>query len=216
VEYCSSGSERPCQWTGQVGETCYVSHSAGTNVDSSAATLRTNKPENHLNVPQGPSAEINTMNTGLGLGRPRSPGVAGLLSPAPLWHGTHISGGTNGQGGGFHTHLVPPGISHSPAHGHQAPGAVGYNTPHSMMRAFPDMGGVGGVSPNLTPSFSNPNSSDGKVSSELPVSPMPMYTAGEGMASIGLTPFTSGSEAATLPQVRGASAVCGENAELTR
>lgn len=64
------------------------------------------------------------------------------------------------------------------------------------------MGGVGGVSPNLTPSFSNANSSDGKVSSELPVSPMPMYTAGEGMASIGLTPFTSGSEAATLPQVR--------------
>ena len=63
------------------------------------------------------------------------------------------------------------------------------------------MGGVGGLSPNLSPSFSNPNSSDGKVSSELPVSPMPMYTAGEGMASIGLTPFTSGSEAATLPQV---------------
>jgi len=61
------------------------------------------------------------------------------------------------------------------------------------MRAFPDMAGV---SPNLQPSEGHNH--------EIPVSPMPMFNTanGEGMASIGLTPFTSGSEAATLPQVR--------------
>jgi hypothetical protein len=61
------------------------------------------------------------------------------------------------------------------------------------MRAFPDMAGA---SPNLQPSEGHNH--------EIPVSPMPMFNTanGEGMASIGLTPFTSGSEAATLPQVR--------------
>jgi hypothetical protein len=63
------------------------------------------------------------------------------------------------------------------------------------MRAFPDMAGA---SPNL-----QPGGGDGSHNHEIPVSPMPMFNTanGEGMASIGLTPFTSGSEAATLPQV---------------
>jgi len=69
-----------------------------------------------------------------------------------------------------------------------------------MMRAFPDM--VGAASPNLPPSDHQNRTND------MPVSPIPMFgTNTEGMASIGLTPFTSGSEAATLPQVRQAREV---------
>ena len=173
--------------------------------DYSAATHRTETAS--LQVPFTPAKNGEPSNAGP---RPRSPGVAGLLSPAPLWHGTHIAGGSNGPGGGggFHTHLVPPGLANSPAHGH-ASSFGGINTPHSMMRAFPDMGvGVGngngnGASPNLAPSLGNTTTtnSDGSQKLDLPVSPMPMYSTNEGMASIGLTPFTSGSEAATLPQV---------------
>jgi hypothetical protein len=87
-----------------------------------------------------------------------------------------------------------------------------------MMRGFPEMG----YSPNMTPSHShihlpshNHNygygqgqgqgnaggPSDGNMNFGGPTSPMPLVGGGEGMASIGLTPFTSGSEAATLPQV---------------
>jgi hypothetical protein len=166
--------------------------SLATRTNDSAATHRTEKSS--LQVPFTPSKNGESSNSAQGPNRPRSPGVAGLLSPAPLWHGTHIAGGSNGPGGGggFHTHLVPPGLSNSPAHGHHQQG--GYNTPHSMMRAFPDMAGA---SPNL-------QASEGQHNHEIPVSPMPMFNTanGEGMASIGLTPFTSGSEAATLPQVR--------------
>jgi hypothetical protein len=173
--------------------------SLATCTNDSAATHRTEKSS--LQVPFTPSKNGESSNSAQGPNRPRSPGVAGLLSPAPLWHGTHIAGGSNGPGGGggFHTHLVPPGLSNSPAHGHHQQG--GYNTPHSMMRAFPDMAGA---SPNL-------QASEGQHNHEIPVSPMPMFNTanGEGMASIGLTPFTSGSEAATLPQVRvRASAAC--------
>lgn len=176
---------------------CSLAHA-----DDSAATHRTENSNSNSNsnsslqVPFTPSKNGESSNPNQGSGRPRSPGVAGLLSPAPLWHGTHIGGGSNGPGGGggFHTHLVPPGLSNSPAHGHHQ---QGYNTPHSMMRAFPDMVGGNGHSPNLQPH----NGGEGQRV-EVPVSPMPMYNTNEGMASIGLTPFTSGSEAATLPQVR--------------
>jgi hypothetical protein len=65
--------------------------------------------------------------------------------------------------------------------------------------------GNGGFSPNVAPAHSNAatsGTSDGTVTANFggPTSPMPLMQGGEGMASIGLTPFTSGSEAATLPQ----------------
>jgi hypothetical protein len=185
-----------------------VSHSCNKENcahDSSAATLRTDKPDSRRLPPTPARGAPNDSHAVNIPGRPRSPAVAGLLSPAPLWHGNPIGGGSSVNGGGFHTHLVPPGILHSPAHGQASFG------PHSMMRGFPEMG-MGGPSPNLVPAYAahphphntHPGSSgsttDGSNTVQLPLSPMPMF-AGEGMAGMGLTPATE-SEANTLPQVR--------------
>lgn len=64
--------------------------------------------------------------------------------------------------------------------------------------------GNGGFSPNMTaanPHAGTSGAMDGSGPVNLgPASPMPQLQGGEGMANIGLTPFTSGSEAATLPQ----------------
>lgn len=136
--------------------------------------------------------------------RPRSPAVAALLSPAPIKNTPTASGSSGGSGSGSSGgpfHLMLPGSSRSPNSHNQY---SGINTPLSLIRGFPD----------LQPRSPNPQAaatyvhSSGGGSSEGPLkfdgasSPLPFVNAQEGMASIGLTPFTSNAEAATLPQVR--------------
>ena len=136
------------------------------------------------------------------MNRPRSPAVAGLLSPAPIKNTPTTSGSSGASGSSMgQAHLMLPGTSRSPnSLNHYS----GVNTPLSLIRGFPDLQPR---SPNPQAAASYVHSSGGGVSDssskfEGVGSPMPFVNAQDGMASIGLTPFTSGAEATTLPQVR--------------
>ena len=148
----------------------------------------------------------------------------GLLSPAPIKHtpqssgttfGTHQSGGGS-SGGSASTqtgtgtstsanfHLTLPGTSRSPNFFHHYSGV---NTPLSLIRGFPDMSGnaPGGLSPNPQAGSyihsSGGSNTDATFKLDGATSPLPFVNAPEGVATMGLTPFTSGAEATTLPQV---------------
>lgn len=139
--------------------------------------------------------------------RPRSPTVAGLLSPAPIKHtpqtqshesSSSSGGGGGGSSGGLHPHTSLPGSSRSPSQSNLLGGA---NTPLSLIRGFPDLAGP--RSPNPPGGGGGMNDVPYKLNSDGGNSPMPMpfVTSNEGVATMGLTPFTSGAEATTLPQV---------------
>lgn len=169
-------------------------------------------------VPPGSSGKMG-FHDQMNIPRPRSPTFAGLLSPAPIKHtpqtgssgttttttgtGTGSSGG--GSGNTNHAYLNLP---KSPNTFQQY---TGINTPLSLIRGFPDLGGAAaanGISPNPQGTGTYLHSSGGGSGSDATyrldgaVSPSPFAAnAPEGVASMGLTPFTSGAEATTLPQV---------------
>ena len=124
--------------------------------------------------------------------------------------GTSGSSASTGTGTGTATgtglHLSLPGTSKSPNFFHHYSGA-GINTPLSLIRGFPDMSGTapGGLSPNPQTSgyihSSGGSNTDATFKLDRATSPLPFVNASDGVATMGLTPFTSGAEATTLPQV---------------
>lgn len=119
--------------------------------------------------------------------------------------GSSASTGT-GTGTGTGLHLSLPGNPKSPNFFHHYSGA-GINTPLSLIRGFPDMSGTapGGLSPNPQTSgyinSSGGSNTDATFKLDRAASPLPFVNAPDGVATMGLTPFTSGAEATTLPQV---------------
>lgn len=139
----------------------------------------------------------------------------GLLSPAPIKHTPQSSSGasfgtqpqslsgSSGQSTNFH--LTLPGTSRSPNFFHHYSGV---NTPLSLIRGFPEMSGTapGGLSPNPQASYIHSSGgsnshTDATFKLDGATSPLPFVNAPEGVATMGLTPFTSGAEATALPQV---------------